>query len=217
MIQWQTSCGGGATGNAPGGCTTTSNSVSSGQSGADYSAVSDGPSVFVVAQYAGNTMASWGYKEGTTEAVFTASFDSFQLATNVYPTLSVSNGNVIDTWNNGGTISWEWITEANTISGADSWSGAINLASANTEWNPSGQVSASFASFSVGGYNLIGVMWNDNVPNPSPTTNRVRFAVESMSAGGVVNFPVNVQTWSWRSSTFPRLVARPSPQRTTSP
>ena len=60
----------------------------------------------------------------------------------------------------------------------------------------------------MGSYSLIGVFWNNNVANPAPNTNRIRFAVISMSTSSscsptcVVDFPVTL-TLSYYEYTNP--------------
>ena len=94
-------------------------------------------------------------------------------------------------------------TGASSGNGAGGWSGYTDL-TLNTEFGV-GYGDASAVSYSVGGYNLIGVVWNNNIGNPAPATNRIRFAVESMSNVGVVNFPVSITLSYYEYTNIPSV------------
>ena len=194
-ILWQSSCGSGNTSTTPTPCSTTSNMTPSTSSlsagvyvgGHVYGAVSSAGTIYVVAQVSTAVMASFAYTEGATTY---SGYDAFLPSTNVNPSLSYSGTNVVVTYVTGGNVVFQWSPMSSVASGADGWSAQTYLAQ-NTEWGPSNP-DASFSSFSVGGYSGIGVIWDNYQWNPSPPTQRIRFAVISMGSGGVVDFPVSV-------------------------
>src|SRR5208283_6104797 len=133
-------------------------------------------------------------------------------AQNVVPMLSLSGPDAVITYVTQGTSDWifQWnslacfatgdvlgglCTAAGSGNGAGGWNGGTNL-TLRTEFGV-GFGSASPVSYTVGAYNLIGVLWNDGIGNPVPGTNRMRFSVISMSPSGVVNFPVTVTLSYW--------------------
>ena len=104
------------------------------------------------------------------------------------------------TYVNGGNLVFSWATPASITSGAPNWS-ANALLTENTEWSPSNP-NVSFGILQLLGSG-IGMpldlqphrrdMENaENNPNTPSVEQRIRFAVESLSSTGVVNFPVTM-------------------------